>query len=286
MPQAVGLRIVKSTDFLRVLEYYAGILFLTTNRVGDFDEAFASRIHISLHYPQLTLENTEAIFKLNLGMIDDRFKKAGRDIKIEQDNIVAYAKAYFNEHPEERWNGRQIRNACGTCQTALALAEYRAQGSSHLRAADPGAVVELKVGDLEVVSTAYLQFMQYLNEIRGKDAEMWAKGMKLRAREIDVLLYAGAKDRDRATSAVVGEKDEKQPEAALPRKGDRHTPQPMPPDTHRQPNHKAGPRHRHWGSSRRMARQNTPRGTSIISSSIKAKGHRQTKDMLGRAYQS
>src|SRR4051794_28771603 len=30
------------------MEYYAGILFLTTNRVGDFDEAFTSRIHVSL----------------------------------------------------------------------------------------------------------------------------------------------------------------------------------------------------------------------------------------------
>ena len=37
--------------FLRVLEYYAGILFLTTNRIGDFDEAFTSRIHMRLFYP-------------------------------------------------------------------------------------------------------------------------------------------------------------------------------------------------------------------------------------------
>lgn len=35
--------------FLRVLEFYAGILFLTTNRVGTIDEAFKSRIHISLY---------------------------------------------------------------------------------------------------------------------------------------------------------------------------------------------------------------------------------------------
>jgi SpoVK/Ycf46/Vps4 family AAA+-type ATPase len=31
--------------FLRVLEYYNGVLFLTTNRVHDFDEAFYSRYH-------------------------------------------------------------------------------------------------------------------------------------------------------------------------------------------------------------------------------------------------
>jgi hypothetical protein len=39
--------------FLRTLEYYEGILFLTTNRVRNMDEAFHSRIHISLEYPPL-----------------------------------------------------------------------------------------------------------------------------------------------------------------------------------------------------------------------------------------
>lgn len=39
--------------FLRTLEYYAGILFLTTNRVALFDDAFKSRIHMSLYYPAL-----------------------------------------------------------------------------------------------------------------------------------------------------------------------------------------------------------------------------------------
>ena len=33
--------------FLRVLEYYEGILILTSNRVGTFDEAFKSRIQLS-----------------------------------------------------------------------------------------------------------------------------------------------------------------------------------------------------------------------------------------------
>lgn len=36
--------------FLRVLEYYEGILILTSNRVGTSDEAFKSRIQLALHY--------------------------------------------------------------------------------------------------------------------------------------------------------------------------------------------------------------------------------------------
>ena len=36
--------------FLRTLEYYSGILFMTTNRVRTFDDAFKSRIHVPLKY--------------------------------------------------------------------------------------------------------------------------------------------------------------------------------------------------------------------------------------------
>ena len=39
--------------FLRRLEYFEGILMLTTNRVEQFDEAFISRIHLAMNYPDL-----------------------------------------------------------------------------------------------------------------------------------------------------------------------------------------------------------------------------------------
>ncbi|KAB5523822.1 cation channel-like protein [Coniochaeta sp. 2T2.1] len=50
--------------FLRQLEYFQGILFLTTNRVETFDDAFQSRIHIALRYDGLDLKAKKAIFKL------------------------------------------------------------------------------------------------------------------------------------------------------------------------------------------------------------------------------
>lgn len=39
--------------FLRLLEYHRGLLFLTTNRVEAFDDAFKSRISMSIAYPHL-----------------------------------------------------------------------------------------------------------------------------------------------------------------------------------------------------------------------------------------
>ena len=34
--------------------YFKGILFLTTNRVQTFDDAFLSRIHVGLHFQELS----------------------------------------------------------------------------------------------------------------------------------------------------------------------------------------------------------------------------------------
>ncbi|KAF7556377.1 hypothetical protein G7Z17_g1416 [Cylindrodendrum hubeiense] len=168
--------------FLRVLEYYAGILFLTTNRVGDFDEAFTSRIHISLYYPELNPEKTVEVFKLNLEMIKERFARRNRRIKIEEMEIGGFATEHYTKHPLARWNGRQIRNAC---QTALALAEFEAQGSSHKTILKPDAVVNLSVNHFNTVRNAYLEFTQYMHDIYGANTARRAKEANLRAMVAD-----------------------------------------------------------------------------------------------------
>lgn len=179
--------------FLRVLEYYAGILFLTTNRIGDFDEAFSSRIHVSLYYPPLKLKPTLRIFKLNLGIIQQRIEGRGVSIDIREPDILHFAERYWRKNKKMRWNGRQIRNAC---QTALALAEYEAQRgvvqdrrtldakSEAKREVNVGAKVELTQRHLEKVADAYLEFMKYLKDIYGRDPERRAKAMGWRAREV------------------------------------------------------------------------------------------------------
>ncbi|KAJ8130153.1 hypothetical protein O1611_g3476 [Lasiodiplodia mahajangana] len=166
--------------FLRVLEYYAGILFLTTNRIGDFDEAFASRIHISLHYPALTESSTKKVFKLNLNLIKERFENKKRKIRFSESNIILEAVDYYRRHKDARWNGRQIRNAC---QTALALAEFEAQGSKHETVVDPNIEVKLKVEHLRTVSDAYLEFIQYLKALYGTSSAGRAKEMGVRAED-------------------------------------------------------------------------------------------------------
>ncbi|KAJ6024755.1 hypothetical protein N7540_005552 [Penicillium herquei] len=168
--------------FLRVMEYYAGILFLTTNRVGDFDEAFTSRIHVSLYYKELSSEQTVEIFKLNMSMIEERFSKKGRRIDIDQMRIGSFAEKHYAQHENARWNGRQIRNAC---QTALALAEFEAQGNSHQAILRPDAVVTLSMSHFETVRDAYLEFTEYINSLWGANASQRAQEDKVRAIWLD-----------------------------------------------------------------------------------------------------
>ncbi|RMJ07752.1 hypothetical protein BHE90_010290 [Fusarium euwallaceae] len=179
--------------FLRVLEYYAGILFLTTNRIGDFDEAFASRIHISLHYPALDRQSTKDVFALNIAMIKARFAKKKRKIEVEEFGISDFITTYFDKNLSARWNGRQIRNAC---QTALALAEFDAQKSD---------CVILGAKHLEKVSNAYLEFMHYLKSVRDISMEEWAKEAGIRALEKDIeALNVGTKMADRTDRSFLG----------------------------------------------------------------------------------
>ncbi|PMD40968.1 hypothetical protein L207DRAFT_427831 [Hyaloscypha variabilis F] len=168
--------------FLRLMEYYAGILFLTTNRVGDFDEAFTSRIHVSLYYPELNSLKTVKVFKINLDMIENRFKKKNRVIEVDRMGIGSFAAKHFADHPHARWNGRQIRNAC---QTALALAEFDAQRKSLRDVENPDFVVTLDVEHFMIVRDAYLEFTKYMHDLYGSSSSRRAKEAKLRAIWID-----------------------------------------------------------------------------------------------------
>ncbi|CAG8770521.1 32089_t:CDS:2, partial [Gigaspora margarita] len=75
--------------FLRLLEYYQGIFFLTTNRVENFDDAICSRISMFLHYPDLGPSERLEIWsnfitraKLPLKADDFiKFKLNGREIR-------------------------------------------------------------------------------------------------------------------------------------------------------------------------------------------------------------
>jgi hypothetical protein len=156
--------------FLRVLEYYSGILFLTTNRVGALDEAFKSRIHLPLYYPPLDRVSTLKIWAMHL----DRTFGPGSKVRGDKKKIMKFAEAHFDHNETGRWNGRQIRNAF---QTAIALAEYEAQERKppdDTTDATPSVLTsdtfKLKVQHFETVEAASMVFEDYINDVAGTTA--------------------------------------------------------------------------------------------------------------------
>lgn len=108
--------------FLRLLEYFQGILFLTTNRVETFDDAFQSRIHVALRYGELTTKAKRSVWKMFLDKV--REKDGLETIEFSEDDYRGLSK--------HNLNGRQIKNAVRTAQ-ALAVNEREKLGMEHIR---------------------------------------------------------------------------------------------------------------------------------------------------------
>jgi len=89
--------------FLRALEYYQGILFLTTNRVGVFDEAFISRIHVPLYFKHLTDGDRAKIWSNNFLRLQ---KETGMEVHDTARTFISADEKLL----ALTWNGREIRN--------------------------------------------------------------------------------------------------------------------------------------------------------------------------------
>lgn len=98
--------------FLRSLEYYAGILFLTTSRVGGIDPAFKSRIQLSLYYSRIDLEMTVKLYEVFLKRARDEQKRMGvAQFKIKEKDILNFGARHYRRLEREgynTWNGRSV----------------------------------------------------------------------------------------------------------------------------------------------------------------------------------
>lgn len=92
--------------FLRLLEYFQGILFLTTNRVETFDDAFQSRIHVALRYGDLTTKAKRSIWKMFLGRVR----------AIEGVRTASFSEEDYDTLSRHVLNGRQV------CSISISMA--------------------------------------------------------------------------------------------------------------------------------------------------------------------
>ena len=90
--------------FLRLTEYYQGILFLTTNRVETFNEAFQSRIHMGIRYEELSARARREIWQQHVGRVERMKGSQG---------MKAFTEADFDVLSQRVLNGRQVRGVMG-----------------------------------------------------------------------------------------------------------------------------------------------------------------------------
>ncbi|KAH7176358.1 P-loop containing nucleoside triphosphate hydrolase protein [Dactylonectria macrodidyma] len=103
--------------FLRLLEYYDGIMILTTNRHLSLDPAFESRIDIILAFPELDEPSRSRIWHNFLRTVD------GGD-ELDEDVVAMIASVPLN--------GRQIKSAVKTAHV-LAEGEDVPLNAEHIR---------------------------------------------------------------------------------------------------------------------------------------------------------
>ncbi|KAM0546980.1 hypothetical protein ACHAPJ_010642 [Fusarium lateritium] len=141
------MALIKIAVFLRVLEYYDGILILTSNRVGIFDEAFKSRIQLNLRYENLGKAQRRQIWENFINRLEKLELERGKQVdgqaaapvhggphsapKVGVD--IKSIRQQLDKLAELCLNGREIRN---TISTARQLATFRGArlGYEHLAA--------------------------------------------------------------------------------------------------------------------------------------------------------
>jgi len=109
--------LMNAAVFLRMLEYYEGILFLTTNRVDNIDAAFQSRIHISMEYEELSTSSRRHVWS--------NFLSAGST------KAHGFSDTDLDKLADYQMNGREIKNVLKTAQL-LAGKKKQSLGVSHV----------------------------------------------------------------------------------------------------------------------------------------------------------
>ena len=85
--------------FLRQLEYFQGVMILTTNRVTVFDEAVQSRIHLGIKYDQLSKKAKAEIWTAFIAQAN-KVSTTGEGEKLSPKHLDDLSRKEFN--------GRQV----------------------------------------------------------------------------------------------------------------------------------------------------------------------------------
>ncbi|KAM5345155.1 hypothetical protein ACJ41O_011017 [Fusarium nematophilum] len=159
--------------FLTRLEYYNGILFLTTNRIGKIDPAISSRLHLILHYKRLKEPEIMKVFRINIDRLRQSERQLAeesgeRPIVVVEKDVTQFVTDHCAKHPGGKgaWNGRQIRNAF-VIAAGMARDEAEQQESSDFQP-------QLRYSHFKQVEKLFEEFVHFRVRVLGKDESQQA----------------------------------------------------------------------------------------------------------------
>ncbi|PBK82388.1 P-loop containing nucleoside triphosphate hydrolase protein [Armillaria gallica] len=115
---------------LRVLEYHRGVLFLTTNRISSFDEAFLSRFSIAIKYRELDRAGRYVVWRKFFEMAGSTIVE-DRMVSVEKGSS-SVSQVDLENLSQKNFNGRTIKNIVRTAQ-ALALSDKQPLAINHVQ---------------------------------------------------------------------------------------------------------------------------------------------------------
>ncbi|RYP81369.1 hypothetical protein DL770_005922 [Monosporascus sp. CRB-9-2] len=146
--------------FLKHLEYFSGIVFLTSNRVMVFDKAMKSRIHLALEYKPPDLDMRRRIWTQCLSSIP------AVEISLDIEEAV-------DEFLRDEVNGREIANCISTART---LAHFKG--------------VKLGTQHVHTMLRTRMDFEKSLSSMRAKQKRDGPKAESYRIPRRDTLEFS------------------------------------------------------------------------------------------------
>ncbi|KAG6999225.1 hypothetical protein G7Y79_00036g071810 [Physcia stellaris] len=165
------------TVFLKALEYYRGILFLTSNCVAKFDEAITNRISLVTEFVNLDSAGREKLrIRHNNRVMSDKHQR----YELWDDALNALESI---DTSETVYNGREIKNVY---QMALAIATEDARSLSEARSKkapekDSNFRVPIRAHHIRTVMKNMDEFQKYqIRSSGGKSRDKFAQDQNRR----------------------------------------------------------------------------------------------------------
>lgn len=159
------------TAFLRALEYYRGMIFLTTNEPGRIDDAVSSRIHLAIEYRSLDKHKRQQIWLKHINQMQQQQDAPSWPKEVPRVTVDEITQNFITSETgvknieSLKMSGRDIRNAF---QTAVKLARFDAEAKARVANRPPPKTIKLESRHFEKAMKTKFDLKKAINGIHGR----------------------------------------------------------------------------------------------------------------------